>query len=115
MPNGSDPRRRPDQQSPDPEVTVPPVWWSQLSEGRLPAEDLAGQPQSRWRGQLVRLGRRLVAPVVLIAVAAAVVAFSFGYMIVGGALAAAVVVGVASASVLYQRRRAQLGESGWWR
>jgi uncharacterized membrane protein (DUF4010 family) len=49
------------------------------------------------------------------AVAGAVVAFSFGYVIVGGALAAAVVVGVASASLLYQRRRAQLGESGWWR
>jgi hypothetical protein len=96
-------------------VTVPPAWWNQLSEGRLPAEDLAGQPQSRWRGRLVRMGRRLIAPGVFIAVAGAVVAFSFGYLIVGGALAAAVVVGLASATMVYQRRRAQLGESGWWR
>jgi hypothetical protein len=115
MPNGSDPRRRPDQQSPDPEVTVPPAWWNQLSDGSLPAEDLAGQPRSRWRGQLVRMARRLVAPVVFIAVAGAVVAFSFGYLVVGGAVAAAVVVGLASASLFYQRRLAQIGESGWWR
>ncbi len=115
MPNGSDPRRRPDQQSPDPGLSVPPAWWNQLSEGRLPAEDLAGQPRSRWWGRLVRMGQRLIAPVVFLAVAGAVVAFSFGYLIVGGALAAAVVVGVASASLVYQRRRAQLGESGWWR
>ena len=115
MPNGSDPRRRPDQQSPDPEVTVPPAWWNQLSDGRLPAEDAAGQPHSRWRARLRRMGRRLIAPVVLVAVAGAVVAFSFGYVIVGGAVAAAVVLGAASATLVYQRRRAQLGESGWWR
>jgi hypothetical protein len=63
----------------------------------------------------MRMGRRLIAPVVLVAVSGAVVAFSFGYVIVGGALAAAVVVGIASATLVYQRRRAQLGESGWWR
>jgi hypothetical protein len=61
------------------------------------------------------MGQRLTAPVVFIAVAGAVVAFSFGYLIVGGVLAAAVVVGIASATMVYQRRRAQLGESGWWR
>jgi|GEM_PF-3801999 len=61
------------------------------------------------------MGRRLIAPVVLVAVAGAVVAFSFGYVIVGGAVAAAVVLGAASATLVYQRRRAQLGESGWWR
>ncbi|HUY24161.1 MAG TPA: hypothetical protein VMV09_02500, partial [Candidatus Saccharimonadales bacterium] len=60
-------------------------------------------------------GRRLVSPTVFVAVAGAVVAFSFGYVIVGGAVTAAVVVGVASASLLYQRRRVPLGESGWWR
>jgi hypothetical protein len=63
----------------------------------------------------MRMGRRLIAPVVLVAVSGAVVAFSFGYVIEGGALAAAVVVGIASATLVYQRRRAQLGESGWWR
>jgi hypothetical protein len=52
---------------------------------------------------------------VVLAVAGAVVAFSFGYEIVGGALAAAVVAGIASATLLYQRRRVQVGESGWWR
>jgi hypothetical protein len=61
------------------------------------------------------MARRLAAPVVFIAVAGAVVAFSFGYLVVGGAVAAAVVVGLASASLFYQRRLAQIGESGWWR
>jgi hypothetical protein len=110
MPHGSDPRRWPDQQSPDSGASVPPPWWSALSEGRLPAEGPRVRQRSSWRDRLERLGRRLSAPVVVLAVTGAVVAGSFGYRILGGIVGAAVVAGLAVVTLIHHRRA--VGDGG---
>ncbi|HUY57430.1 MAG TPA: hypothetical protein VMV12_06345 [Candidatus Micrarchaeaceae archaeon] len=115
MPHGSDPRRRPDQQSPDSGASIPPDWWGSLSDDRLPTEGRAARHRQSWRLRLHRLGIRLSTPAVILTVAGAVVAFSFGYAMVGDVAAALIVVGLLAATVMHHRRSASSRDSNRWR
>ncbi|HUY09349.1 MAG TPA: hypothetical protein VMW80_07855 [Candidatus Dormibacteraeota bacterium] len=61
------------------------------------------------------LGVRLSVPVVILAVVGAVVAFGFGYQLLGDVVAAAVVAGLVLVSVIHHRRSTAVGDPGWWR
>ncbi|MGH7641928.1 MAG: hypothetical protein ACRENX_02755 [Candidatus Dormibacteria bacterium] len=50
-----------------------------------------------------------------LAVAGAVVAAGFGYQLVGGIVAAVLVVGLAVVTVIHHRRTVEGRETGWWR
>ncbi|MGC1184297.1 MAG: hypothetical protein WBA31_03985 [Candidatus Dormiibacterota bacterium] len=115
MPHGSDPRRRPDQQSPDSGASVPPPWWSALSESHLPAEGLTVRQRLTWRSRLRRLGVRLSVPALVLAVAGAVVAAGFGYQIVSAAVAAVVAVALGLVTVVHRRRTSPVDDPAWWR
>ncbi|HVB13212.1 MAG TPA: hypothetical protein VNH38_00430 [Candidatus Dormibacteraeota bacterium] len=115
MPHGSDPRRRPDQQSPDSGASVPPTWWSALSDGRLPTEGVRAQQSTKWGDRLQRLALRLSAPVVVLAVVGAVVAAGFGYRLVGVIVGVVLLVGLGVVTLVHHRRAADTGDSGWWR
>lgn len=115
MPHGSDPRRRPDQQSPDSGASVPPPWWSALSEHQLPAEGPRVRHPRSWRDRLGAIGPRLATPVAILAVVGAVVAFGFGYQLVGYLVGAAVLTGLVLVSVVHHRRSTAVGDPGWWR
>lgn len=115
MPHGSDPRRRPDQQSPDSGASVPPPWWSALSDGRLPTEGPKVRQQSHRRDRLQRVGNRVSAPLVVLAVVGAVVAAGFGYQVVAGIVGAVLVSGLGVVTLIHHRRSSEVGDSGWWR
>ncbi|HVB53102.1 MAG TPA: hypothetical protein VNF24_02770 [Candidatus Acidoferrales bacterium] len=115
MPHGSDPRRRPDQQSPDSGASVPPPWWSALSDSRLPAEGPRVRQRASWRDRLQRIGIRITAPLVILAVAGAVVAAGFGYQIVSWIIGAVMVGTLGVVSVIHHRRAVAVGDASWWR
>ena len=71
--------------------------------------------RASWRHRLQRFGVRVSAPTVVLAVAGAVVAFGFGYVIVGEILGVAVVAGLILVSVIHQRRGTETRDSRWWR
>ncbi|MGH7639629.1 MAG: hypothetical protein ACREN7_09850 [Candidatus Dormibacteria bacterium] len=114
MPQGSDPRRRPDRQSKDSGASVPPSWWQALSEQRLPNEGPRPKRRRDWGASLERLAQRFGAAAVALAVCGLVVAVSFGYQVVGIALGALLVVSVGGASLIH-RKRAGRGDRAWWR
>lgn len=115
MPHGSDPRRRPDQQSPDSGASVPPTWWNALSDNRLPTEGFGVRHRTTWRRRIWRWTARLSVPALVLAVAGAVVAAGFGYQIVSAAIAAVVVVALGVVTVVHRRRSSALEDSVWWR
>ncbi|MGC2190973.1 MAG: hypothetical protein WA751_01405 [Candidatus Dormiibacterota bacterium] len=71
--------------------------------------------RSSWRHRLQRFSVRASAPVVVLAVAGAVVAFGFGYAIIGEILGVAVVAGLILVSVIHQRRGTETRDRRWWR
>lgn len=114
MPNGSDPLRRPDQQSSDSGPSVPPSWWGALSDARLPGEITESSPRARWSARLKRIAARLGVPALVVAVVAAVVVISFGQLLVGGAVGAAVVLSLVLVTLWHHRRAtASQGSSRW--
>ncbi|HVC39543.1 MAG TPA: hypothetical protein VNH20_06180 [Candidatus Dormibacteraeota bacterium] len=115
MPHGSDPLRRPDQQSPDSGAPVPPPWWNALGEERLPTETRRIRARTSWWARLQRVGVRLSAPLVALAVAGAIVAGGFGYRLVAGLVAAVLVVGLAVITLLQRRRSVGAGAGNRWR
>jgi hypothetical protein len=54
-------------------------------------------------------------PALILAVAGAVVAASFGYQLVAGAAAAVVVLALASATLVHHRRTRAVEDTAWWR
>jgi hypothetical protein len=115
MPHGSDPRRRPDQQSPDSGASVPPSWWNALTDTRLPTEGTGARRRISLPSRLGSWGVRLSVPALILAVAGAVVAASFGYQLVAGAAAAVVVLALASATLVHHRRTRAVEDTAWWR
>lgn len=104
MPQGPDPRRRQDQQPPESGSSVPPSWWGSMWQDGLPGEGAKiGRPRHPLRA-VRQLLRKLAIPAVPLAVAGAVVAASFGYVLLAAALAALVVLGIVAATVLYLRQ-----------
>lgn len=103
MPQGSDPRRRPDRQSSEPDGQ--PEWWMTLWQERLPHE--SDEPTSRASGLLGWLAQRAAMVVLPLLVVAAVVLGGFHLdleaLIVGG-VAAAIVVIVAAWPALERSR-----------
>ncbi|MGH7609195.1 MAG: hypothetical protein ACREOD_04530 [Candidatus Dormibacteria bacterium] len=81
---------------------------------RLPGEEQRGRsPLARlrhWR----RPAARLIVPALVLAIAGAVVAASFGYSALGAALAAAVVLGLGISTALYYRQPAATRPRNWW-
>ncbi len=104
MAHGSDPRRRSDQQSPDSGASVPPAWWSALSEGRLPAEGPRVRQRFNSRGLMQRIAVRIAVPAVVLAVVATVVLRGFGYQIVAAAVGAAIALGLVVVTVVHHRK-----------
>jgi hypothetical protein len=94
---------------------VPPAWWAALSEDRLPGEGPEDRSRPGWSARLQGVGARLGVPVFLLSVVGAVVAAGFGYLVVAGALGAAVVVGLVVATALHQRGLAEPQGPNWWR
>ncbi len=92
MPQGSDPRRRPDRQSSEPDGQ--PEWWMTMWQERLPHE--SDEPGVRAGGVLGRLAQRAAMVLLPLLVVAAVVLGGFHLdleaLIVGGAAAAIVIV-----------------------
>ena len=115
MPHGSDPHRRPDQQSPDSGSSVPPTWWAALSKDELPEEGPEEPSERDGSARLREVGGRRGVPAVLLAVVGAVVAAGFSYLMVAGALAAAVAAGLVVATVLHQKLPPEPRTPNWWR
>lgn len=115
MPHGSDPRRRPDQQSPDSGASVPPTWWSALSDTRLPVEGLQVRRKASWLSRLRSLAVRLSTPALVLAVAGVVVAAGFGYQILAAAVGAGLVLSLAVVTLIHHRRSQEVEDTGWWR
>ncbi|MGA9776435.1 MAG: hypothetical protein WBU92_11055 [Candidatus Dormiibacterota bacterium] len=110
MSQGSDPRRRPDQQSSEP--NGPPAWWMTLWQDRLPRE--ADEPAPPLTRGLLGWAQRLVLALVPLLVVAAVVLGGFRLDLAAGITggAAAAIVLVAVGWPLLERSRTDDG-SGW--
>lgn len=110
MSQGSDPRRRPDQQSSDP--NGPPAWWVTLWQERLPRE--ADEPPPTITRGILIWARRLVLGLIPVLVVATVVLGGFrldlAAAICGGTAAAIVL--VSAARPLLERSRTDDG-SAW--
>ena len=103
MPQGSDPRRRPDRQSSEPDGQ--PEWWMTLWQERLPHE--SDEPSVRAGGVISWFAQRAAMVLLPLLVVAAVVLGGFHLdleaLIVGG-VAAAIVVLVAAWPALERSR-----------
>ncbi len=115
MPQGSDPRRGPDQQSPDPGSSTQPGWWASLWEERLPREQ--GEPRPRvpigsWFGRWS--GRVLMALIPLLVIAAVVLG-SFGWTSVAEAMGGAILLLLAGAALEPLWHRGRRGSRVGWR
>ncbi len=115
MPQGSDPRRWPDQQSPDPGSPTQPGWWSSMWHERLPRE--VGEPApARALGTLLQgWSQRAVMAMVPLLVVAAVVFGSFGFTLVSEIMAAAILLILAGAALHPIWRRSRDRAGSWWR
>ncbi|MGH7611156.1 MAG: hypothetical protein ACREN4_03975 [Candidatus Dormibacteria bacterium] len=84
-------------------------------QDRLPGERGEGHSRARpnlrhWRRPLARLSL----PVLVLAVAGAVVAASFGYQVVGMALGGAVVLALLVSTLLFYRHPGESRPPSWW-
>lgn len=112
MPQGSDPRRRPDQQSSDPGPNGPPSWWPTLWQDRLPRE--LDEPAPPITARLAFWSGRVLLGLAPVLVVAAVVLASFRLVpeAVGAGVAAAVIVVGAVSQPIWERARS--GDEGGW-
>ncbi len=114
MPQGSDPRRWPDQQSPDPGSSTQPGWWVSLWEERLPREKTSVGPRLSAAWLVRQWGGRTLMALVPILVVAAVVLGSFGYSLLGEVIAGVILLILAAAVLVPMVERARGNRhSGW--
>lgn len=115
MPQGSDPRRGPDQQSPDPGSSTQPGWWASLWEERLPREQGEPRPKLQIGSLFGRWGSRMVMALIPLLVVAAVLVGSFGLTSIAEAMGGAILLLLAGAALEPFWRRAKRSSPERWR